>query len=73
MARVASQRLFVHEKRHVCVCFDHIVIFSHFFELKQKKHTLTFCEDLSTFQPVNSDLRPFRALLDDVGAKTTPA
>ena len=27
---------------------------------KQKKGAFYFCEDLSNFQPVNSDLRPFR-------------
>ena len=29
-----------------------------------KRRALKFCEDLSNFQPVNSDLRPFREFLD---------
>ena len=35
----------------------------------QKRLALKFCEDLSNFQPVNSDLRPSRAFLDDVRIK----
>ena len=38
-----------------------------------KKNALHFCEDLSNLQPVNSDLQPFRAFLDDVGTRTTLA
>ena len=33
---------------------------------------LKFCEDLSKIQPVNSDLKPFRAFLDDVATKQPP-
>ena len=59
MARVASQR-FVFTKNYIVVfLFDHIIISPHF--SKQTKRALKFCEDLSKFQPVNSDLRPFRA------------
>ena len=37
------------------VCFTCLGYFSN-----QKRHALTFCEDLSNFQPVNSHLIPFR-------------
>ena len=40
---------------------------------KQKSHALTFCRDLSNFQPVNFHLIPFRAFLDVVCTKTTRA
>ena len=29
--------IFFHEKRHVCVFFDHIIIFPYFFELKKMR------------------------------------
>ena len=34
---------------------------------------MKFGEDWSKNQPVNSDPKPFRAFLDNVGTKTTPA
>ena len=37
----------------------------------QQRQALNICEDLSNFQPVNSNLKPFRALLDDVCTKAT--
>ena len=59
-------------QKHTCFVFvDHIVIFPHFFLLK--RCALNSCEYWSKFQPVNSDLIPFRPLLHDVGTKTTPA
>ena len=33
---------------------------------KRKRRALKFCEDLSNFQPVNSDLRPFGEKKDNV-------
>ena len=36
----------------------------------QKRRALNFCEDVSNFQPVNSDMKPCRAFLDDVCTKT---
>ena len=33
---------------------------------------MKFSEHLSKNQPVNSDLKPFRAILDNVGTKTNP-
>ena len=69
MRRVVSQRLF---RKHISVffCFDHTVIF-HIF-LESKRRALKFREDWSMHQPVNSDLRLFRAILDDVGTKKQP-
>ena len=71
MAHVASQHFF-HEN-YMCVCFffDNIMIFQHF--SNQKKRALKFCEDRFNFQPVNPDLTPFRAFLDDVRTKITHA
>ena len=37
----------------------------------QTIHVLTCCEDLSNFQPVQSNLNSFRVFVDDVCAKTT--
>ena len=71
MARVASQKQKNHEQLHVRV-FYHIIMLPTFVESK-KQRALTFCEDLSKFQPVNSDLKPFREFLDDVRTQTTPA
>ena len=71
MARVASQIFFSHEKQHF-EFFSTILSFSHLFS-NQKRRAFKFCEDLSNFQPVNSDLRPFGAFLDDVRTKTNPA
>ena len=69
MRREASQRLFF-EKNDV-VFFRQYCQFPQTIELK--KRALTFHEEWSNIQPVNSDLRPFRLFLDDVGTKTTPA
>ena len=71
MAHVASQRFVFTQKRFFCV-FSTILQFFHTFS-NQKRRALKFCEDVSNFQPVNSDLRPFRGFSDDVGTKTTPA
>ena len=38
-----------------------------------KIHTLTFCDHLSNFQPVNSDLMPIRVFLDYFCSKATVA
>ena len=70
MARVASQRYF-YEKQHLFVFFRaccYISIFSN-----QKRRALNICKDWSKNQLVNSDLKPFRVFLDDVGTQTTPA
>ena len=66
MRRVDSQTLFC-EKQHFGVVFDHIIILTHFF--KMKKRALNFGEDWSKNQPMNSDLKPFRTFLDNVGTK----
>ena len=58
MARVASQRFF-HGKWHIEFVWPAFVFF--YICSNQKRHALKFCEDMSNFQPVNSDLRPFRA------------
>ena len=71
MARVASQRFFFTKNDIFEFVDPHLYLFT--FLSNQKKCALQFCEDLSNFQPVNSDLKPFRAFLDDVGTKTTPA
>ena len=68
---VASQRFVFTKNNIVLILFDHIVIFPYFFEFK--KDALTFSEDWSKTRPVNSDIRPFGAILDNVGTKTTPA
>ena len=60
-----------HENPHVCGVLDYIVTFPHVFEFK--KRALKIREDWSKNQPVNSDVKPFRASLHDVGTKTTPA
>ena len=68
MARVASQR-FLFTKHDIVVFFDPLFYICS----DQKKRALKICEHLSKFQPVNSDLTPFRVFLDDVGTKTTHA
>ena len=55
--RVASQRFF-HGRWHVCVFVERF--FSSHFSNKQRR-ALNIWENLSKFQSVNSDLRPFRA------------
>ena len=39
----------------------------------QIRSALNCCEDMLHLQPESSDLKPSRAFLDDVNAKTTPA
>ena len=71
MARVASERL-IFMKNDMLVFLLSILSFFHMCS-NLKKRALKFREDWSTFQFVNSDLRPSRAFLDDVGTKTNPA
>ena len=47
------------QKCHVWVFADPKLYFFTFYQIKKN------CDDLSKFQPVNSDLRPFRAFWDD--------
>ena len=70
MAHVASQRFFT--KNYMFVFVSIMFGFFHIFS-NSKRRALKFREDWSNFQPVNSDLRPFRAFLDADGTKTAPA
>ena len=69
MVPVISYLFFTEHYRFACVV--PYCVFVHL--LEPKKRALKFCEHLSNFQPVKSDLRQFRAFLDDVGTKTTHA
>ena len=57
MARVASQKTFL-KKNDIFAFVSTILSFFHILS-NRKRRALKFCEDLSNFQPVNSDLRPF--------------
>ena len=66
VAHVASQTVCL----TTTACFHFVGMFacvSHF--LDQEKHIIHLGEDLSDFQPMNSDLRQFRPFRDDVNSK----
>jgi len=66
---VISYLFFTEHYRFACVV--PYCVFVHL--LEPKKRALKFCEHLSNCHPVNSDLKPVRAFLDDVRTKTSPA
>ena len=67
MTAAVSQR-FVLEERLFSFLVDMFA-----FPFRIPKSALTVCEYLFNIRSLNSDLRRFRGVLDDVGTKTTPA
>ena len=71
VAPVAPQ--LIYEQLHVSMFFDQtLFVFSSFYDASNpKRRALKCCESVFNFQPMNSDLKPFRVFLDDVNIKTT--